>query len=346
MGDRYPARALIDDDAGNSRRTTWSRSCAGPRWSARRPRCVAWPRRSAWPRRGLGRATSRSRSLAVRLSKRRRQDPSSLRSVAAFLFGVPDQDGAARHERVHRSRGRPSDCSAARRQRRGPARASAVKSQPFGVVLVRRDREGAPVGVRPACSRCSAKRGSPTAADARPYFHNSIIILTSNVGTRGAKGRTRHLRAARLDRDREDALAAIGAVLAAFRPELVNRLDQIVVFHPLAEAEIATRRRGDRGRAARRAPGVSRRAACSSTSRRRRSARGSLKRGFSAELGARALRRHLDAALLAPATRMLAKAGSDGHGGTSARSARPDEAPPAKPAGSRLGEFTRATSRA
>jgi hypothetical protein len=60
--------------------------------------------------------------------------------------------------------------------------------------------------------------------------------------------------------------------------------------------------------------------------------------GFSPELGARALRRHLDAHLVAPAAQLLAKAGTEGHGGTLTVRA-PDEAI-ARASGSRLGEHT------
>jgi len=61
--------------------------------------------------------------------------------------------------------------------------------------------------------------------------------------------------------------------------------------------------------------------------------------GFSAELGARALRRHLDRVLLAPAARLLAKAGSEGHGGTlTVRT--PDEEPGTRKDGARIGEAT------
>src|SRR6185503_16539818 len=58
--------------------------------------------------------------------------------------------------------------------------------------------------------------------------------------------------------------------------------------------------------------------------------------GFSQELGARALRRHLDAELLAPAARLLARVGAEGHGGTlTVRT--PDEVV-ARSSGSKLGE--------
>ncbi len=51
-------------------------------------------------------------------------------------------------------------------------------------------------------------------------FRNTILILTSNLGAGG---------------DRELVMAA---VKSAFKPEFVNRLDDIVIFHPLTEDEL------------------------------------------------------------------------------------------------------------
>jgi ATP-dependent Clp protease ATP-binding subunit ClpC len=162
------------------------------------------------------------------------------------------------------------------------------------------------------------------------YFHNSIIVLTSNLGTRSAKGRLgiapHEAQSEREDRRYRDA------VLAAFRPELVNRLDQIVVFHALEPDEIAriadiaisrlAERRGltQAGVILDVSPAAIARLA---------------EHGFSADLGARALRRHLDAALLGPAARLLAKAGADGHGGT--LTARAPEEVVSRASGARLG---------
>jgi ATP-dependent Clp protease ATP-binding subunit ClpC len=210
---------------------------------------------------------------------------------------------------------------------------AAVRSQPFGVVLLDEIEKAHPsvfdlllqvLGE----ARLTDGRGRTT------YFHNSIIVLTSNLGTRGAKGRLGIATAqGKTERDVEDARFR-DAVLSAFRPELVNRLDQIVVFHPLVQAEIAkvaqiaidrlAERRGltQSGVLLDISPAAIAKLADS---------------GFSADLGARALRRHLDTNLLAPAARLLAKAGSDGHGGTlTVRT--PDEPVTAKASGSRLGE--------
>jgi ATP-dependent Clp protease ATP-binding subunit ClpC len=251
------------------------------------------------------------------------------RSVAAYLFGAPDK-------MVRLDMSEYTDPWAAERlfgSGNDEGRlTSAVKSQPFGVVLLDEIEKAHPsvfdlllqvLGE----ARLTDGRGRTT------FFHNSIIVLTSNLGTRGAKGRL-GIGAPESDRDREDRRFR-DAVLAAFRPELVNRLDQIVVFHPLAPeeiarvAEIAVARLADRRGFAQ--PGVILDVSPAAVAHLAES-------GFSAELGARALRRHLDAAVLAPAARLLAKAGSDGAGATLTVRALGEELRRAE--GSRLGEFS------
>jgi len=207
---------------------------------------------------------------------------------------------------------------------------AAVRSQPFGVVLLDEIEKAHPsvfdlllqvLGE----ARLTDGRGRTT------YFHNSLIVLTSNLGTRSAKGRL-GIAPAESEREVEDRRYR-DAVLSAFRPELVNRLDQIVVFHPLVPAEIAKVAQIAIDRLAERRgltqSGVLLDVSPAATARLAET-------GFSAELGARALRRHLDAALLAPAARLLAKAGSEGHGGTLTVRA-PDEEVATRTPGARLG---------
>jgi len=255
------------------------------------------------------------------------------RSVAAYLFGAPDK-------MVRLDMSEYTDPWAAERLfGGGPSGSggeegrltSAVKSQPFGVVLLDEIEKAHPsvfdlllqvLGE----ARLTDGRGRTT------FFQNSIIVLTSNLGTRSAKGRL-GIAPTESDREVEDRRYR-DAVLAAFRPELVNRLDQIVVFHPLTPAEIGkvadiaiTRLAERRGLTQSSvildvSPAAIARLA---------------ETGFSPELGARALRRHVDAAVLAPAARLLAKAGADGHGGTLTVRA-PDEPPATRKDGSKLGE--------
>jgi ATP-dependent Clp protease ATP-binding subunit ClpB len=65
-------------------------------------------------------------------------------------------------------------------------------------------------------------------------FKNTVIVMTSNLGSHQIQRMT--------DEGAEQALVKI-AVMAEvkqhFRPEFVNRIDEIVVFHPLDQAAIS-----------------------------------------------------------------------------------------------------------
>src|SRR6188768_901706 len=65
-------------------------------------------------------------------------------------------------------------------------------------------------------------------------FKNTVIVMTSNLGSHKIQQMT--------DAGEAEALikiAVMAEVKSSFRPEFVNRTDEIVVFHPLAEAQIA-----------------------------------------------------------------------------------------------------------
>jgi ATP-dependent Clp protease ATP-binding subunit ClpC len=71
-------------------------------------------------------------------------------------------------------------------------------------------------------------------------FKNAIIIMTSNIGARFVQKRGRlgfHSSVASADAEREDD-AVMGAVRQTFNPEFINRLDEIIVFEPLAEEDL------------------------------------------------------------------------------------------------------------
>ncbi|HEY0287044.1 MAG TPA: ATP-dependent chaperone ClpB [Pseudomonas sp.] len=62
-------------------------------------------------------------------------------------------------------------------------------------------------------------------------FRNTVIVMTSNLGS---------ARIQELQGDREAQRAAVmDAVSSHFRPEFVNRIDEVVVFEPLARDQIA-----------------------------------------------------------------------------------------------------------
>ncbi|MGE3961940.1 MAG: ATP-dependent Clp protease ATP-binding subunit [Dehalococcoidia bacterium] len=69
-------------------------------------------------------------------------------------------------------------------------------------------------------------------------FRNTVIVLTSNLGT-GATRESVGFHRAASDRDAETMHRDIERALKqAFRPEFLNRLDEIIVFEPLTEPEI------------------------------------------------------------------------------------------------------------
>jgi ATP-dependent Clp protease ATP-binding subunit ClpB len=69
-------------------------------------------------------------------------------------------------------------------------------------------------------------------------FKNTVLILTSNIGTaQSAAIEERH----DLSRENKQALVrevVMGEVQKAFRPEFINRLDEIVVFHRLGREDL------------------------------------------------------------------------------------------------------------
>jgi ATP-dependent Clp protease ATP-binding subunit ClpC len=73
-------------------------------------------------------------------------------------------------------------------------------------------------------------------------FKNTVIIMTSNVGTRALPDATRigfgpetPPTGSGYDRMKEHMLAGLRRI---FPPELLNRIDEVIVFHPLATEQI------------------------------------------------------------------------------------------------------------
>ena len=70
-------------------------------------------------------------------------------------------------------------------------------------------------------------------------FRNTVVILTSNLGTGDRQGALGFVRTQN-DSEREQLRSRVEEGLKkTFRPEFLNRLDEIVVFEPLTETEIA-----------------------------------------------------------------------------------------------------------
>ncbi len=72
-------------------------------------------------------------------------------------------------------------------------------------------------------------------------FRNTILIMTSNLGTSSeSKGRFGFVAGRAQDESQRDARQEVveRALREAFRPEFLNRIDEIIVFEPLTEAEL------------------------------------------------------------------------------------------------------------
>ena len=70
-------------------------------------------------------------------------------------------------------------------------------------------------------------------------FRNTVVILTSNLGTGERQGPLGFVRTQN-DSEREQLRSRVEEGLKkTFRPEFLNRLDEIIVFEPLTETEIA-----------------------------------------------------------------------------------------------------------
>jgi ATP-dependent Clp protease ATP-binding subunit ClpB len=62
-------------------------------------------------------------------------------------------------------------------------------------------------------------------------FKNTVIIMTSNLGSQMIQSMSG-------DDYQVIKLAVMGEVKANFRPEFINRIDEVVVFHALGEAHV------------------------------------------------------------------------------------------------------------
>ncbi len=72
-------------------------------------------------------------------------------------------------------------------------------------------------------------------------FRNTVIIMTSNLGTEGLQKATFGFRTDGSERTTEEERlrsSVNDALRRAFRPELLNRIDEILVFHPLTQDQI------------------------------------------------------------------------------------------------------------
>ncbi|MDQ3609882.1 MAG: AAA family ATPase, partial [Actinomycetota bacterium] len=70
-------------------------------------------------------------------------------------------------------------------------------------------------------------------------FTNTVVVMTSNLGA-GAAKRAIGFTASRDGQREADEERMQAAAKAAFLPEFLNRIDEVVTFRPLTEAQVAT----------------------------------------------------------------------------------------------------------
>ena len=94
-----------------------------------------------------------------------------------------------------------------------------------------------------SCCKCWTTAASPTARAARVDFKNTVIILTSNLGSGTDSGRIWRRRRAEGKNELSCTRPrnAIDQLLKRqFRPEFLNRLDDIVYYKSLTKQEIGS----------------------------------------------------------------------------------------------------------
>lgn len=74
-------------------------------------------------------------------------------------------------------------------------------------------------------------------------FKNTIIVMTSNIGAREITGKSslgfsRNEESEETRREENIRSRVMEAVKTTFRPEFINRLDEVIVFHPLKRGDV------------------------------------------------------------------------------------------------------------
>ncbi len=196
-----------------------------------------------------------------------------------------------------------------------------VREQPFGVVLLD-EIEKAHSSVFDLLLQVA---GEGRLSDGRgniAHFDNTIIILTSNLGAQHRRAKVGFGD----DGAGDDAGYYLDQVERHFRPELIGRLDGIVAFSSLNAAQIRQVARLSVDRIARRA-GLEGRDSRLLVSEAALDAL--VAEGFSAQYGARALRRYLEQALVAPLASLISGLGEQATAATFSIQAKGEAPPPA-----------------
>jgi ATP-dependent Clp protease ATP-binding subunit ClpC len=178
---------------------------------------------------------------------------------------------------------------------------SRVRQQPFSVILLDEIEKAHPA----VFDLLLPILGEGRLTDARgrtAYFHNAIVVMTSNLGTQ------HRARKVGIDPKEDDERGRyVAAVQAAFRPELVNRIDRIIPFHTLDRAQ-------NRAVAARVVEKIAHRAGLEELGVALDVSEQAIDRlaeaGYAEAYGARALRRFLEDELVSPIARLLPPLGA------------------------------------
>jgi ATP-dependent Clp protease ATP-binding subunit ClpC len=77
----------------------------------------------------------------------------------------------------------------------------------------------------------------------RVSFKNALIVMTSNVGSTSISKGRRTIGFSTQNDTEETTYAVMKSLVmdelkAFFRPELLNRMDEVVVFHPLEKTQV------------------------------------------------------------------------------------------------------------
>lgn len=194
-----------------------------------------------------------------------------------------------------------------------------IRANPFSVLLLDEIEKAHPMVFDLLLQVCGEGRLTD-AAGRVAFFHNAIIIMTSNLGAADRRAAVGFDRSSTTDLSHYERAAR-----AAFRPEFLNRIDRIVSFRDLGpeHRKTLTAMAIDR---VRRRRGLLEAGAALVVSDAALESLGD--GGYSAELGARALRRHVESKLVALVARTVAGYGNVTDVDFEVRTTREDEAMP------------------
>jgi ATP-dependent Clp protease ATP-binding subunit ClpC len=151
-------------------------------------------------------------------------------SLCAYLFG--DEHRLTRFDMAEYAAPHSAARLVSAGSGQGGSLTARVREQPFGVVLLD-EIEKAHAGVHDLLLQLLGEGRLSDSAGRTVSFRNTVVLLTSNLGAESS-GRSLGFGDA--------AVGARAHYLAAasqfFRPELVNRLDHVVAYHPLSRAHI------------------------------------------------------------------------------------------------------------